>query len=84
MTELKGIDDNTAPGGDGFDAYFFKQAWSTIGDEVIEAILSFFQENDLYTPVTKALVTLIPKVQLLSSIKEYRSISCCTIIYKII
>ncbi|KAH0651594.1 hypothetical protein KY285_031723 [Solanum tuberosum] len=54
LTTLKGIDDNKAPRGDGFNAHFFKQAWSTIGDE---------------HP---------------SSIKEYRPISCCTTIYKII
>ncbi|KAH0657996.1 hypothetical protein KY289_026744 [Solanum tuberosum] len=32
LTTLKGIDDNKAPKGDGFNEHFFKQAWTTIGD----------------------------------------------------
>lgn len=43
LTTLKRTDDNKAPGEDGFNAHFFKQAWSTIGDEVTERVLQFFK-----------------------------------------
>ncbi|XP_020245131.1 uncharacterized protein LOC109823258 [Asparagus officinalis] len=37
------MDDNKAPGPDGFNMSFYKSAWSIIGDEVSQAILDFFQ-----------------------------------------
>ena len=36
------IDDNKAPGPDGFSSRFFKAAWSIIGSDVTEAVISFF------------------------------------------
>ncbi|KAH0658804.1 hypothetical protein KY289_027552 [Solanum tuberosum] len=45
MLALKSIEDNKAPGGDGFNSYFFKQAWPIIGDEVTTVVLQFFSTN---------------------------------------
>lgn len=55
-----------------------------MGDEVTEAILNFLKINAMYRPVNKTLVTLISKVKQPSTIKEYKPICCCTILYKII
>uniref|UniRef100_M1ACM3 RNA-directed DNA polymerase (Reverse transcriptase) n=1 Tax=Solanum tuberosum TaxID=4113 RepID=M1ACM3_SOLTU len=84
MLALKSIEDNKAPGGDGFNSYFFKQAWPIIYDEVTTIVLQFFSTNQMYAPINRTSITLIPKVQHPSSIKEYRPISCCTKMYKII
>lgn len=76
LATLKSIDDNKAPMGDGFNAYFYKKTRHVIGDEVTKVILNFLNTNDMYERI---IVTLIPKVKHPSSIKEYRPISCCTV-----
>ena len=84
LTTIREIDDNKAPRGDGFNAHFFKQAWLTMGYEVTEEVLQFFQTNKMFGSSNKVSLTLIQKLQHPSSIKEYRPISCFTTIYKII
>ena len=62
LTTLREMDDNKVPGGYGFTAHFFKQAWLTMGDEVTEEVLQFFQTNEMFDPINKASLTLIPKL----------------------
>ncbi|XP_055806845.1 uncharacterized protein LOC129875566 [Solanum dulcamara] len=81
---LKSIGDSKEPGEDGFNSYFFKQTWPVTGEEITAAVLDFFQTSEMYAPISRTSVILIPKVQHPISIKEYISISCCTSIYKII
>ncbi|PHT89720.1 hypothetical protein T459_04833 [Capsicum annuum] len=39
---LQSINDNKAPGSDGFNAHLFKKAWRTIEHEITNAVLDFF------------------------------------------
>ncbi|KAL9233201.1 hypothetical protein vseg_008226 [Gypsophila vaccaria] len=41
------IDDTKAPGPDGYTSKFFKDAWGIIGQEVIQAVSTFFQNGKL-------------------------------------
>lgn len=81
---LKDIDDLMALGYDGFNACFFKKACPVIGEEVATTVLHFFESASMYKAINCTSDTLIPKVQNPSSVKEYRHISCCTILYKMI
>lgn len=67
---LKSIGDTKAPGEDGFNSYFFKQTWPIIGERVTTTVLKFFQTNEMYGPVNRTCVTLIPKVQHPTTIKQ--------------
>ena len=42
-----GIHPDKAPGPDGFNGHFFRKAWHIIGDDVVQAISSFFSSGQL-------------------------------------
>ncbi|KAL0455455.1 UNVERIFIED_CONTAM: hypothetical protein Slati_0884700 [Sesamum latifolium] len=55
------IDEDKAPGPDGYPSGFFKAAWSVIGKEVTQAILDFFTTGRLLKQVNATLLSLNPK-----------------------
>lgn len=81
---LFNMNSHKAPGIDGYNAYFFKKVWHVIGADVILAIKVFFRTCHLPYAINSTLITLLPKSENASSMKEYRPIACCTILYKII
>lgn len=81
---LFSIASHKAPGLDGYNVYFFKKVWTTIGGDVIEVVQHFFQSGSLPPALNTTLLSLLPKSASASSIKEYRPIACCSILYKII
>ncbi|GJW64567.1 RNA-directed DNA polymerase, eukaryota, reverse transcriptase zinc-binding domain protein [Tanacetum coccineum] len=78
------ICDNKAPGPDGYSAKFYKSAWSVIKNEVCDAIMEFFRTGRMLGEVNATLITLVPKSKTPQKVSDYRPISCCNIIYKII
>lgn len=81
---LKSIGDLKAPGVDGFGAKFFKAAWCTVKNDVTRTVLDFFRDGGFDARFNRTLVTLIPKHDQAIKVKDYRPISCCTTVYKII
>ncbi|XP_021738082.1 uncharacterized protein LOC110704583 [Chenopodium quinoa] len=59
---LWSMDDNRAPGLDGFSSGFFKAAWNIVGEDLCNAVLDFFRHGRLLKQVNNTLLTLIPKV----------------------
>ncbi|KAL0302569.1 UNVERIFIED_CONTAM: hypothetical protein Sangu_3093000 [Sesamum angustifolium] len=78
------IEEDKAPGPDGFSSGFFKAAWPVVGGEVSNAIIDFFKTGRLLKQLNATLLTLIPKVRTPNSVAEFRPISCCNVIYKVI
>ncbi|KAL2228627.1 UNVERIFIED_CONTAM: hypothetical protein Sindi_1842400 [Sesamum indicum] len=78
------IAEDKAPGPDGFSSGFFKAAWSVVGHEVTTAVLDFFSTGKLLKQVNSTLLALIPKVHTPITVGDFRPISCCNVLYKII
>ncbi|KAG7593824.1 Zinc finger CCHC-type [Arabidopsis thaliana x Arabidopsis arenosa] len=75
---------NKSPGPDGFTCEFFKDSWSIIGHDFVVAIQSFFKTGFLPKGVNSTILALIPKKTEAIIMKDYRPISCCNVLYKVI
>ncbi|GKB50778.1 putative RNA-directed DNA polymerase, eukaryota, reverse transcriptase zinc-binding domain protein [Tanacetum coccineum] len=78
------MNDEKAPGPDGFLSNFFKDAWSVIRDEVCTAISDFFKNGWLLKEVNATIIALVPKSKSPQKVSDFRPISCCNVIYKAI
>ncbi|KAK4384715.1 Retrovirus-related Pol polyprotein from type-2 retrotransposable element R2DM [Sesamum angolense] len=58
------IEEDKAPGPDGFSSGFYKAAWPIVGKEISKAIMDFFTTGRLLKQVNATLLTLIPKCRL--------------------
>lgn len=73
-----------APGPDGFDVSFFHHHWETVGETVRSAALDFLNHGRFDPFINETHVVLIPKSSSASSVHDYRPISLCNVLYKII
>ncbi|CAA7053093.1 unnamed protein product [Microthlaspi erraticum] len=75
---------NKSPGPDGFSVEFFRASWDVVGPDVIAAVQEFFRNGRLLKDLNNTAVALIPKVPEACRLGDYRPISCCNLIYKLI
>ncbi|KAL0297855.1 UNVERIFIED_CONTAM: hypothetical protein Sangu_3176000 [Sesamum angustifolium] len=78
------INEDSAPGPDGFSSCFYKATWTVVGEDVCQAVMEFFNHGRLLKQLNATLITLIPKVQMPIKVGDFRPISCCNVVYKII
>ncbi|GJW79530.1 RNA-directed DNA polymerase, eukaryota, reverse transcriptase zinc-binding domain protein [Tanacetum coccineum] len=83
-SDMFSIDECKAPGPDGYIACFYKKAWSVIGNDLYLAIKEFFKSGRMLKEINSNLIALIPKVQHLKLVTEFRPIVCCNVLYKCI
>ena len=75
---------NKAPGPDGFQAIFFQKAWGLIGVEVSRVCLGILNGECSMKEFNRTNVVLIPKSNNPNRIQDFRPISLCTVIYKVV
>ena len=73
-----------AQGPDGYTVEFFKESWNIIGKDVVVAVQSFFALGFLPKGLNSTILSLIPKKKEAKEMKDYRPISCCNVLYKLI
>ena len=69
------LNKDSAPGPDGFGAFFFQTYWDIIKEDVIAAVLEFFIHNHNLPNMNANTVVLIPKVPDASTINQFRPIA---------
>jgi hypothetical protein len=75
---------NASPGPDGFNVEFYLATWEWIGDDVLCLVRNFFTDAILPDHVNNTHLALIPKKLVPLVPADYRPISLCNVIYKII
>ena len=75
---------NKAPGVDGMSPLFFQNYWPIIKVDVIKAISSFFHSRNLLKYVNETIISLIPKIDNPVKLINFRPISLCIVLYKVI
>ncbi|KAL6551940.1 hypothetical protein OROGR_008094 [Orobanche gracilis] len=73
-----------APGPDGIQPYFFKKYWYLVGDAVWKTVAYAFASGKSDQSLLETLIVLIPKVDHPTQFKEFRHISLCTVLYKVL
>jgi len=73
-----------ALGSDGLHAGFFHMFWLIVGSLVVNVVKKVFMERKVLKYLNKTHIALIPKIQGPETIGNYRPISLCNTVYKII
>ncbi|GJZ93984.1 RNA-directed DNA polymerase, eukaryota [Tanacetum coccineum] len=75
---------NKSPGPDGFSFEFYRKYWTTIDDDVFQAVRDFFVNVHFPRGCSSSFIALIPKIQDAKFVKYFRPISLIGSVYKII
>ena len=73
-----------APKPDGMNALFYQKFWHVVGNDVTNVVLDFLNTGNMLPEINYTHIFLIPKVKSLEKMSDFRPISLCNVIYKII
>ncbi|WJX27814.1 hypothetical protein P8452_16597 [Trifolium repens] len=73
-----------APGPDGISALFYQKYWHIVGGDIQNMVLNFLNHNGQPHVINKTFLVLIPKGKNPCSLKDFRPISLCNVVMKIV
>ncbi|GAU48947.1 hypothetical protein TSUD_285360 [Trifolium subterraneum] len=79
-----GLNNDSAPGPNGFGAVFFQTYWDIIKQDVISAVLQFSTTGWLSPNFNANILVLIPKITNAESVNQYRPIVIANFKFKLI
>ncbi|KAH9768956.1 reverse transcriptase domain-containing protein [Citrus sinensis] len=84
MDALSQMCPTKAPGPDGLPAVFYQKHWHMVKDGVLATCLHILNSQGSVTPINHTYIALIPKVRKPRKVTEFRPISLCNVIYRIV
>lgn len=78
------IGDLEAPGPDGMHAVFCKRFWEILGDDLVREVLQAINTATILEGWNDTTIVLIPKINQPTLVSQFRPISLCNVVYKII
>lgn len=78
------IGDLKAPGPDGMHAIFYKKYWDLLGDDLVKEVIEAVNMAKIPENWNDTYVVLIPKVNNPTLVSQFRPISLCNVVYKVI
>ena len=73
-----------ALGPNGMSPIFYQQYWDIVGPDMVNCVLGALNSGVLPYTLNETFICLIPKVASPQKIIEFRPISLCNVVYKII
>ena len=73
-----------APGPDELLVGFFQNAWAIVGDSVVNEVKNIFRTRTMPLKLNQTLIMLIPKCDGPESLSNFRPISLCNTLYKVL
>ena len=84
LAALKQMHPTKAPSPDDMSAIFFQKYWDVVGNDVTSMVLNVLNCNKSIVEINKTYITLVPKTKSPTKMTEYKPISLCNVVYKLI
>lgn len=81
---LKSMPSSKSPGPDGMTVLFFLSCWGIVGLDVVASVQSFFISGIMQPELNQTNLVILPKSTVPCYPSQFRPISLCNIIYKLI
>ena len=84
VTALKQIHPTKAPGLNGMSTLFYQKYWNVVGNGITSMVLNVLNNNLSVADLNRTNISLIPKTNNPKKMTDFRPISLCNVVYKLI